>query len=142
MGENVNGKNILRNVDEILRNRDINLMSKETYNFINLHCGTIAHYDRDGWCNRYSDLRDFVDLFLVRNEYGENLSELILTPRFHEPDLAPVVPVIEGIIDLCRRYRDEIFRIYDEAEVKVREALIRRLQNGEIHIRIHELEDP
>ncbi|MBX8639707.1 MAG: hypothetical protein KIS29_05145 [Thermoplasmata archaeon] len=104
-----NKERILRNVEQILEHRDIGLMNEETYRFISLHCGTIAHYDIDGWRHAYGDLRDFINLFLVRNEYGRNLQEEIRTPRWQEDDFRPYAPIVQGIIDLCREHREQVF---------------------------------
>lgn len=126
---------ILRNVEQILKEKNIDLMNKSTYQFIELHCGTIAHFDINGWCREYEDLRDFINLFLVKDEYGRNLQEEIRTPRWQEDDLKPYVEIVQGIIDLCKRYRDEVFEYFDAKEKALTEELIAKLQSGVFRLR-------
>lgn len=130
-----NRERILRNVEQILEHRDIGLMNEETHRFISLHCGTIAHYDIDGWRSVYGDLRDFINLFLVKDEYGRNLQEEIRTPRWQEDDFRPYVPIIQGIIDLCMEYRKSVFDYYGAMEKAQREQLIAELQSGRVSLR-------
>lgn len=130
-----NRERILRNVEQILEHRDIGLMNEETYRFISLHCGTIAHYDIDGWRSVYGDLRDFIDLFLVRNEYGKNLQEEIRTPRWQEDDFRPYAPIVQGIIDICKRHRASVSEYFDAKEKAQREQLIAELQSGRVSLR-------
>ncbi len=36
---------VVRNFKKVIEARDIHLMKKELYEFLNLYCGFIAHYD-------------------------------------------------------------------------------------------------
>ena len=40
---------VVRNFRRVIEARDISLMNKELYQFLNLYCGFIAHYDINGF---------------------------------------------------------------------------------------------
>jgi hypothetical protein len=40
---------IVRSVEKVLSNRDINYLSNQAYTFIHLHAGSIAHFSLEGW---------------------------------------------------------------------------------------------
>ena len=40
---------IVKNFTKVIKSRDINNMTRELYNFLNLYCGFIAHYDINGF---------------------------------------------------------------------------------------------
>ena len=65
--------------------------------------------DTGGWRSVYGDLRDFIGPFLVRDEYGRNQQEEIRAPRWQEDDFQPYAPIVQGIIDLCREHREQVF---------------------------------
>jgi len=60
----VSSLRIVRNFKKVIEARDINLMSKELYDFLNLYCGFIAHYDINGFKAAYSPPREFADVFI------------------------------------------------------------------------------
>jgi len=60
----VSSLRIVRNFKKVIEARDINLMSKELYDFLNLYCGFIAHYDINGFKAVYSPPREFADVFI------------------------------------------------------------------------------
>lgn len=124
--------NILRNVKSVLKHKDISKLNKPTYEFLHLNCGTIAHYSLYGWQDTYKDLRDFVSLFLVHNEYGKKLSEEITEPhlaenRYEWQEVAPA-EIIAGIIELCEKYKDEVYAEYDERERQAIKTRIKALE--------------
>jgi hypothetical protein len=51
-------------------------LSEYLYNFFSLCCGTIAHYSRLGWIDKYPDLEALRGLFR-HNEFGERVLEHI-----------------------------------------------------------------
>ena len=55
---------VVRNFKRVIEKRDITLMKKELYMFLNLHCGFIAHYNIDGFKAAYSDSRNFEGVFI------------------------------------------------------------------------------
>jgi len=55
---------VIKNFKEVIEKKDINKMSKELYNFLNLYCGFIAHYDINGFKATYQVPRDFAGVFI------------------------------------------------------------------------------
>src|SRR3990167_2794577 len=51
---------ILRSIERILKHNDMNHLTKDAYDFVNIMGGFIAHYDINGFIAHYSDVRDFV----------------------------------------------------------------------------------
>jgi hypothetical protein len=44
---------VVRNFRKVIEARDISLMNKELYQFLNLYCGFIAHYNINGFKATY-----------------------------------------------------------------------------------------
>lgn len=55
---------VVRNFMQVIEARDISLMNKELYQFLNLYCGFIAHYDINGFKAVYSSPKDFAEVFI------------------------------------------------------------------------------
>jgi hypothetical protein len=55
---------VVRNFRQVIEKCDINLMNKELYQFLNLYCGFIAHYNIDGFKAVYSSPKDFAGVFI------------------------------------------------------------------------------
>ena len=55
---------VVKNFRKVIENRDINNMTKELYNFLNLYCGFIAHYDINGFKSVYCTPKQFADVFI------------------------------------------------------------------------------
>jgi len=55
---------VVKNFRKVVENRDISLMRKELYEFLNLYCGFIAHYNIDGFKATYSAPRNFTNTFI------------------------------------------------------------------------------
>ncbi len=55
---------VVRNFRTVIENIDIRNMNKELYQFLNLYCGFIAHYDINGFKATYSDPDDFANIFI------------------------------------------------------------------------------
>src|SRR5579872_6453091 len=95
---------IVRSIERVLSKRDINLLTQEAYTFIHLYCGSIAHFSIEGWKHTYRDLRDFLNFFLVRNEYGTCLIDppqfMNLTDENRQ--------IILAIVSVCQKYQEEI----------------------------------
>lgn len=62
----------MRDFRKVVNNDDTSKMTNHLYKFFNLCCGTIAHYDKYGWSQVYSDNRALRSLF-KRNEYGRSV---------------------------------------------------------------------
>jgi len=44
---------VIKNFQEVIETKDIGRMTKELYEFLNLYCGFIAHYDINGFKATY-----------------------------------------------------------------------------------------
>ena len=55
---------VIRNFKEVIENKDINRMNKELYEFLQLYCRFIAHYDISGFKTTYRTPRDFAEVFI------------------------------------------------------------------------------
>jgi hypothetical protein len=52
------------------------ILSKYFYDFLHLHCGSIAHYNIQGWITEYPTLEDLKQFF-KKNEYGKRVLDHI-----------------------------------------------------------------
>jgi hypothetical protein len=55
---------VVRKFRQVIEKRDMSLMDKELYQFLNLYCGFIAHYNLYGFRETYAAPRDFADVFI------------------------------------------------------------------------------
>jgi hypothetical protein len=55
---------VVKNFCKVIESRDINNMTKELYDFLNLYCGFIAHYDITSFKSVYSTSKQFADVFI------------------------------------------------------------------------------
>ena len=55
---------VVRKFRKVIENRDMNMMDKELYQFLNLYCGFIAHYNIYGFRETYTPPREFADVFI------------------------------------------------------------------------------
>ena len=55
---------VVRNFKQMIEERDMSLMKKELYQFLNLYCGFIAHYNINGFKAVYSPPRQFAEVFI------------------------------------------------------------------------------
>ena len=55
---------VVRNFAKVVEGRDIACMKKELYQFLNLYCGFIAHFNIDGFKATYSRPVDFANVFI------------------------------------------------------------------------------
>jgi hypothetical protein len=121
----------VKSIEKVLKKKDLKYLTKKAYNFIILRCGSIAHYNIDGWRYYYRDLRDFLDFFLVKNEYGECLAKVSELDYWSVED----GEVLREIISTCNKYRDSIFSELDEEERKQSVEVAKRLLNEEITLK-------
>jgi hypothetical protein len=119
---------IVRSIDRVLSRRDINLLSQEAYTFIYLHAGSIAHFSLEGWKHTYKDLRDFLNFFLVRNEYGVCLVDPPQFMNLSEENRK----IILAIVDVCQRYREQIVSEIEEREARTAREIGMKLMSGEL----------
>ncbi len=60
----VSSLNVVKCFKRVIESRDINKMTRELYQFLNLHCGFIAHYDIHGFKSVYSPPKEFAEVFI------------------------------------------------------------------------------
>ncbi len=60
----ISSLSVVRNFRRVIEAQDISLMNKELYQFLNLYCGFIAHYDINGFKATYSHPKDFSGVFI------------------------------------------------------------------------------
>ena len=53
--EDIERLSVVRNFQKVIKARDMSLMNKELYQFLNLYCGFIAHYNIHGFIEYYED---------------------------------------------------------------------------------------
>ena len=121
---------IVRSVERVLSRRDINLLTQEAYTFIHLHAGSIAHFSLEGWKHTYKDLRDFLNFFLVRNEYGVCLVDPPQFMNLSEQNRE----IILGIVDVCQKYREQIVNEIEEREARTAKEIGMKLVSGELSL--------
>ena len=69
-------------------------LSDYLYKFLSLSCGSIAHYNKQGWISVYPIVYD-LRLFFVENEYGQRVLNFIPTWK---TDAYRIVEEIEQVL--------------------------------------------
>lgn len=69
-------------------------MTNRLYEFLHLCCGSIAHYNKQGWIDTYPTVKDLRQFF-TRNEFGERVLDHI--PHW-KTDVKRIVEEIEKIL--------------------------------------------
>jgi len=129
---NYDKKNIVRNIELVLKKRDINKLSKKAYEFIIMDCGSIAHYSIRGWKDCYKDLRDFLNFFLVKNEYGESLRD---RSKYSLYDKDNKREIMLEIVAVCEKYNENIQNDLNNTARQFDKEIGKRLVNGEITLK-------
>jgi hypothetical protein len=112
-----NMKHILKNVEDVFKSKDISRLSKQSYQFITLYMGFIAHYDLHGFRNEYADLRDFAKR-LQTSEYSNdpdyNLrqadreeTDADFRKRYGEEKQKEKAETIREIVKIARKHEKE-----------------------------------
>ena len=55
---------VVKSFRKVIESRSMEEMTKELYDFLNLYCGFIAHYNIHGFRQAYAAPRDFTDVFM------------------------------------------------------------------------------
>jgi hypothetical protein len=64
-------RKVIRSIEKVLQNHDIDQLTRPAYQFVITHCGFIAHYDHDGFKDTYRrNLDVFVGSFLGQRGRG------------------------------------------------------------------------
>ena len=111
-----NSIQILNNLRNIFKKRDINLLKQNSYNFLNNLSGFIAHYDINGFKSHYSDLR-----VLINNL---NRCSDVLNPDYYLVDFfkkdkeyyESKVEILKGIKPLIEEFKQEIELSFSKGE--------------------------
>lgn len=91
-GNTVWSKNkILKNLRQIIRHNDMDYLSDYFYQFLSLSCGSIAHYNKQGWIEIYPTF-SHLKKFFQENEFGVKVINHI--PRW-KTDVFVIVQEIE-----------------------------------------------
>jgi len=121
----------VRSIERVLSRRSIDLLTQEAYTFIHLYCGSIAHFNLEGWKHTYRDLRDFLNFFLLRNEYGVCL---VNPPEFMNLT-EENTEIILAVVNICQKYREEIVKEFNQREARVGAEIGKKLSSGELSLR-------
>ena len=81
---------ILKDVKAIVKSKDMTKMTNHLYDFFNLCCGSIAHYNKLGWIDTYPTVTHLTQFF-KRNEFGEKVINHI--PHWK----TDVIGIVQGI---------------------------------------------
>ena len=63
---------IIKEYKNIFKKGKFTKMTDYFYSFLHLNCGSIAHYNKQGWLAEYNSL-DKLKRFFNKNEYGKNI---------------------------------------------------------------------
>lgn len=84
---------ILRDIKQV-KKHGMQKLSDYLYKFLSLSCGSIAHYDKQGWIECYPTIED-LKRFFRRNEFGQRV--LAYLPQW-ETDVQRIVREIEQVL--------------------------------------------
>ncbi|MCK4697606.1 MAG: hypothetical protein KAT53_04795 [Dehalococcoidia bacterium] len=92
---------IIRNLRQIVKagvlyREDRPRLSKYFYEFLHLCCGSIAHYNINGWVAEYPTVED-LRAFFLKNEFGRRVLDHL--PEW-KTDVKIIVREIEGILGI------------------------------------------
>ncbi|MDG6995607.1 MAG: hypothetical protein JRN52_06775 [Nitrososphaerota archaeon] len=122
---------IVKNIEEVLKRRDTSCLSDAAYCFITQHCGSAPAVIPEIWIRRYSDVREFINLFLKENELGQNISRDLQNQNGSDN----VSRIKRGIVDLCLRYKNEVFADLDSKERNLSRKIATDLMNGSLKLK-------
>ena len=111
----VNQKFIISNVKSVFKHRDIDKLSKASYQFIITYMGFIAHYDLGGFQAIYQNLDVFAER-LQTSEYSCDLdynlhhAKRYITDTYFAKDygkeyIESVSETIKGIVEISRQFK-------------------------------------
>ena len=83
---------ILRNLRTIKRQNDMSKMTKYTYQWLTLACGSIAHYNIHGWIAEYPTVKDLRNFF-HSNEFNSNIYDHV--PDYNSSNKALALEVLK-----------------------------------------------
>lgn len=93
-GNHVYGMNkILKDIKSVKKN-GMHKMTNRLYEFLNLCCGSIAHYNKQGWIAEYPTVKD-LRAFFKCNEFGVRVIQHVSN---WNTDVKAIVTEIENIL--------------------------------------------
>ena len=121
---------IARNFRQVIENRDMSLMGRELYEFLNLYCGFIAHYNIDGFKAQYSAPRDFADIFIRHFDPEHRYFDGVY--RCHEEPYKETgftkAEVKEEFIRIVEKHKDLISKWAEERQREERYSAFKALK--------------
>ena len=121
---------VIKNFKEVIETRNIDKMNKELYQFLNLYCGFIAHYDINGFKATYQSPLDFAETF-IRHFDREHRYYSGIYSCHEEPykdtglTKAEIKKEFERIVD---QHKDQISQWAKDEQRKERYALYLKLK--------------
>lgn len=128
---------VSRNFTKVIESRNINHMTKKLYEFLNLYCGFIAHYDINGFKSVYSTPKQFANVF-IRHFDREHRYFNGIYPYHEDPykdtcfTKAEVKREFSRIVDIHKesitkwaetKQRSERFRVYQTLKEEFQDKL-------------------
>lgn len=89
-------KRIVRDIKQV-KKHGMQRLSDHLYKFLSLSCGSIAHYDKQGWIECYPTIED-LRRFFRKNEFGQRVLDYL--PQW-ETDADRIVKEIEQVLGVC-----------------------------------------
>lgn len=86
---------VIRDIKRVVNN-GMPSMTNKLYKFLSLCCGSIAHYNKQGWIDTYPTVES-LRTFFMRNEFGERVLTYIPTWK---RDVKKIVEEIEKILGI------------------------------------------
>ena len=116
---NVNA--VLRSIENVLKHNDSSKLTKETYNFVSLMSGFIAHYDINGFMQHYVDMRDFVEQLelSIPVEIDVCRRDVNDEPEYNGyglPYCQSKLEIVLGIAELVKKYKNSILKAEAEKD--------------------------
>ena len=95
---------VVKNFKRVIEARDMSLMNKELYQFLNLYCGFIAHYNIQGFQETYASPGEFANVFIRHFDRNH---------RYFCPNYACHVEPYKDTGFTKAEIKEEFFRIVD-----------------------------
>ena len=120
---------LVRNFKEIIENRDITRLKRPLYEFLHLKCGFIAHYDRHGFIQTYSEPKDFLRFCEHLRNNGLEIHECDTTDDYDYGytaeevknamwDILTSVTLEEIEKEVTLHYRNERYALYQQLKAE------------------------
>lgn len=122
---------VVNNFRRVIETCDMSLMNKELYQFLNLYCGFIAHYNIHGFKNTYAAPRDFADVFI--RHFDRNHRYFCGNYSCHDEPYqntgASKAEIKRELFRIVDRHKDTITKWVDGVERDRRHAAFEILKN-------------